>query len=304
MITTGIDCSKSRKGTGLEPCQVEEGVSKGFILVPKGWQLEIATETFNRAFVDEQIQLGVFIPFVGVFNSTPTTPEPTTEESQTGQTAVVRQGLPTYVYVFKKGYAFHTSAFSYNSNAEYDFLIVYDNVIKGATTPDGLFVKGFDGGMLNTSGWAENTGAVSAQSTVTFQLLNSYEYNVLGVYLTQLDFSPTSIQGVVDLLLTGRADVSENAIYVKANWAGNPNYFVTGFSATNFRVNINGVQNTIVGPITYDPTTQEYKIVPTATLIISDSVVVQTYDTTVPSTVTKIGNKFYTGTTSAITPVA
>lgn len=304
MIQTGIDCSKSRRGTGLEPCQVDEGVSKGFILVPKGWQLEIATETFNKAYVDEQIQLGVFVPFIGVFNSTPTTPEPTTEESQIGQTTVVRQGLPTYVYVFKKGYVAHTNFYSYNSNGEYDFLIVYDNVIKGAKTPDGLFVKGFDGGMLNTSGWAENTGAVAAQSTVTFQLLNAYEYNVNGVYLTQLDFSPTSIQGVIDLLLTGRADVSDNKVYVKANWSGNPNYFVTGLAAANFRLTIDGEQNAIVGPIVYDPVTQEYALTPTATLTTSNSVVAQTYDSTVPSTVTKVGNKFYTGTTPAITPVA
>lgn len=304
MITTGIDCSKSRLGTGLEPCQVDEGVSKGFILVPKGWQLEIATETFNKAYVDEQIQLGVFVPAIGVFNSTPTTPDPTTEESQIGQTTVVRQGLPTYVYVYKKGYAGHTQLYSYNSNGEYDFLIVYDNVIKGAKTQDGLFVKGFDGGMLNTSGWAENTGSVSGQSTVTFQLLNAYEYNVNGIYLTQLDFSPTSVQGVVDLLLTGRADVSENKVYVKANWSGNDSYFVTGFSATNFRLNIDGVQNAIVGPITYDPSTREYALTPTSTLTTSNSVVVQTYDATVPSTTTKVGIKFYKGTTPEITPVA
>lgn len=307
MITTGTSCLINRLGTGGEPCQVNEGVSTGFILVPKGWQLSKASGTFNKEYVDEQIQNGTFIPFTNAFGSAPTTPEPTTEESNLGITSVARQGLPMYVFTYKRGYAFHKSAYSYNSNGEYDFLITYsEEVIKAAETPDGLFIKGFSGGMLNTAGYAENTGSVSAQTSTSFQLTSSKEYNQYGVFLTDLDFLPSSLNGRINVTMTGRADVSEGKVYVKAAWSNNEQYNYSMFQAANFQLEIDGVVDPISGATPYNVSTKEFAITPTITpLTTTMNIVARLFDsvTDLPVTVA-IGNKFYVGETPVFQPVA
>jgi len=302
-ILLGVDCTTSRLGSGLESCQAIEGLPNGVILVPTGWSLLKSSGTFDKAYVQGQIQAGNFIPLVGCFDLVSETPDPTTEESQSGIMQTVRQGKPTFTGTYKKGLAFQKIAYSYNSFGQYDAFITYETgYIKCAETVDGLSIKGLTVGMLNTNGYSENNGSNSASTILKFQVTDPLEYNLYVNLLTDLDFNPnTEIFGITDCVLTGRADISENKIYVKVKWLHNEQYYITGLAAANFGVTIDGVSDAISGAITYNATTKEYAITPT-TAVSSDVIVVRLRDGS--EDVAQLGNKLFRGTTDSITPSA
>jgi hypothetical protein len=303
-IITGVDCTTSRFGSGLEACQAIEGLPNGVILVPKGWSLEKATDTFDKAYVQEQCQLGNFIPLVGCFEMISETPDATTQESQSGLLEVVRQGKPTFTATFKQGLAFQKIAYSYNSYQQYDTLITYETgYIKCAESVDGTQIKGLTTGMLNTNGYTENNGTNSASTILMFQITNPFEYNQYVNLLTDLDFDPNSeLFGITDVNIVGRADASENKVYVKPTWKWNDLFTITGLAAANFKLTVGGVTNAIVGAVTYNATTKEYAITPTATLVAADVVTVTLADGAINTA--KVGNKFYSGTTGNVVTVA
>jgi hypothetical protein len=303
-IITGVDCTTSRFGSGLEACQAIEGLPNGVILVPKGWSLTKATDTFDKAYVQEQCQLGNFIPLVGCFEMVSETPDATTQESQSGLMEVVRQGKPTFTATFKQGLAFQKIAYSYNSYQQYDTLITYETgYIKCAESVDGTQIKGLTTGMLNTNGYTENNGTNSASTILMFQITNPFEYNQYVNLLTDLDFDPNSeLFGITDVRIVGRADASDNKVYVKPTWKWNDLFTITGLAAANFRLTVNGVTNLIVGAITYNAATKEYTITPTATLVAGDIVTVTLADGAINTA--KVGNKFYSGTTGNVVTVA
>ena len=301
-ILTGTDCTTNRLGTGLESCQVIEGLPSGLILTPKGWSLSKSSGTFDKAYVQEQIQAGLFIPMVNCFDAVAETPDPTTEESQSGIMSVVRQGKPTLTFTFKDGIAGHKARYSYNSYTQYDVLLVFETgVIWCAETIDGTAIKGFSIGMLNTGGYQLNNGTNSASSVLRFQITNPQEYNQYAFPLAGLDFNPnTELNGITDVKLTGTADASDNKVYVSAVWLHNEQFNFTFFTDANFRLTVNGVVATI-DTVTYNTTTKKYEIVPDTAITAGQSVVAQLYSA---DGAVKIGDKFYRGTTPAITVVA
>jgi hypothetical protein len=304
-IITGVDCTATRFGTGMEVCQAIEGLPKGFILTPKGWQLSKSSGTFNKAYVEDQIQLGNFIPFTNAFDVVSETPDATTQESQSGIMEVVRQGKPTITATFKKGLAFQKASFTYNTFEQYDVLLTYETgMIKAVETVDGTAIKALSVGMFNTNGYSENNGTNSASTIVKFQITDPFEYNQYSVLLTNLDFNPnTELNGITDVVLTGTADASDNKVYVKAVWKHNESFDLSIFSSANFRLTVNGVANTIVSA-TWNTLTKQYEITPTVAITAGQSCVVQLYDATVPVATAQVVNKFYKGTTPAIVVVA
>ena len=303
-ILTGVDCTTSRYGSGLEACQAIQGLPNGVILVPKGWSLIKATDSFNKAYVQEQCQLGNFIPLVGCFEMISETPDATTQESQSGLMEVVRQGKPNFTATYKQGLAFQKIAYSYNSYQQYDTLITYETgYIKCAESADGLSIKGLSTGMLNTNGYSENNGTTSASTILKFQVIDPLEYNLYVNLLTDLDFNPTSeIFGITDVNISGRADASDNKVYIKPTWKWNDLFTITGLASANLRLTVNGVADAIVGAIVYNATTKEYAITPTATLVAADVVTVTLADGA--NNTAKVGNKLYSGTTGNVVTVA
>ena len=305
-ILTGTDCTTSRLGSGLENCQPIEGLPNGVILTPKGWSLNKTSGTFDKAYVQEQVQLGNFIPLVGCFEAVAETPDATTQESQSGLIEVVRQGKPIFTCTYKKGLAFQKIAFSYNSYQQYDALITYETgYIKCAESVDGTSIKGLSVGMLNTNGYTENNGSNSASTILKFQVTDPFEYNQYVNLLTDLDFNPSSeLFGITDVTMVGRADASEAKVYVKPTWLHNEQFTITGLSASNLKLYVDGVADAIVGAIVYNTSTKEYAITPTATLAAADVVVVTLYDAANAVACAQLGNKFYRGTTGNVVTVA
>jgi hypothetical protein len=136
-----------------------------------------------------------------------------------------------------------------------------------------------------------------------FQVTNPFEYNQYVNLLTDLDFDPNSeLFGITDVNIVGRADASDNKVYIKPTWKWNDLFTITGLAAANLRLTVGGVTNAIVGAITYNATTKEYAITPTATLAAADVVTVTLADGAVNTA--KVGNKFYSGTTGNVVTVA
>ena len=302
------NCLTSRKNLGLPDCVVEVGIPRGFIITPKGWGIDLSTDAFNKAYVDEQIQLGNFIPVLGAVEFTNNTPEPTTEEYQGGIMSVVRNGLPQMSFKFiKGGWKYASALYSYNSQQAYDVLLVFGNgAIAGAT--NGTRFTGFDLGMLNSGTFMFTDGSATNSVSISMQLIDSEQYNSNVAILSPdvLDFKAnTDLQPITDIVITGRADASENKVYFKAKFEMNQSSNLGGIAIANLRSLVNGVSDTIVAlSLSYDSLTEEWSYTPTATLVVSDTVVVQLYDNTVPVAVTKIGNRFYKGASAEIVTVA
>lgn len=300
---TGTNCTTSRQNIGMENCQVIEGLLTGFYKVPKGTTYDLSAVTINKSWIDEEIQKGVLEPFTGCFDAIAETPDPTTEESQSGIMSVVRQGKPTITATFKKGKAFHKASFSSNSQDNYDYFLIYaSNVIEGVL--NGTILKGFDGGMFNTNGYSINNGTNSASTVIKIQLKDSYEFNVQSTFITDLDFNVnTGVNGIIDVKLTARADVSEGKIYVKPTWVHNEQLLLQGFATANFKAYLNGSLDALTGTATRNPVTGEFALTPTTALATTAQswVVVlsgNTYDVAV------VGDKFYKGTSNTFVPVA
>ena len=302
------DCLTTRKNLGLPDCIIQEGRLTGKILVPKGWSLNLTSGTFDLAYVNEQIQLGNFIPILGAVEVTNNTPEATTEEYQGGVMSVVRNGLPQFSFKFLRGgWKFANALHTYNSFQAYDVLLVFSSgAIAGAT--NGTTMSGFDLGMLNTGTYMFTDGSVSSSVLTTIQIVNEAQFNrdVALLDASVLDFNVnTDINPITDIVMTGRADVSEGKVYFKATFDMNQATNLLSIAIPNLRCTIDGVADTITAlSLVYNSTTKEWSFTPTTTLTTLQSVVVQLYDSAESVACTKIGNRFYRGTTASITPVA
>ena len=302
------DCLTTRKNLGLPDCILQEGRLTGFIMTPKGWAINLTTDTFDLELVNGQIQLGNFIPVLGAVEATNNTPEATTEEYQGGVMSVVRNGLPNFTFKFLKGgWKFANALYSYNSFQAFDVLFVFSSgAVAGAT--NGTTLSGFDLGMLNSGTYMFTDGNTSASVSVTMQLINETQFNrdVALLDASVLDFNVNSdINPITDIVMTGRADVSADKVYFKPTFDMNQSTTLGGIAIANLRVTIDGTATTIVAlSLTYNSTTKEYEFEPTDAFTTSSSIVVQLYDSVNSVATAKIGTRYYKGATSAITPVA
>ena len=292
----------------MSDCVIQEGILSGFIIVPKGWAIDLTTDTFNLAYVNEQIQLGNFVPVLGAVEATNNTPEATTEEYNGGIKSVVRNGLPEYTFKYRKGgWKFASALYTYNSFQAFDILFTfYSGAIAGAT--NGTTFSAFDLGMLNSGSYMFTTGSENSSVTVTMQLINETQFNRDVAILTDavLDFKVnTDISPLTDIVITGRADVSDAKVYFKPVFETNQATTLGGIAITNLRVFVNGVVDTITAlSLSYNAITKEWSFTPTATLTISTPVIVELYDTVNAVSAAKIGTKYYRGASAAITPTA
>lgn len=308
----GINCGADRNNIGTEPCIVNYGKKTGHIQVLKGTSYPVAS-AFDKAFWNVEVQQGR-ARFLGAnFGVTTEVGTPTTETSVLQKQAVTARPLPVVTAILKKGYEMHAGYYTDSGQDLYDVFDIYEtNIIKGALSIDGESVTGFSVGMYEVLTWEDSTDAATAQTRVMYQYDDLFQYNTQGIPLTNLNFNANKdIYNIVDVNMTGRADISDAKIYVKTPWLRNPAKSITGFAAANFRLLIDDVADPIVGSVTLNGA-NEWVITPTTTpLTISMDIVVEMYDATASPAVAvaKVGTapaplKFYSGATPVINPVA
>jgi len=308
VLINQVDCLTSRKNLGLTDCIIQEGRLTGLMLVPDGWSINLTTDTFDKAYCDEQIQLGNFIPITGAVEAINGTPEPTTEEFQGGVKSVVRNGMPEYTFKYKKGgWKFAAALHTYNSFQAYDVLFIFSTgTIAGAST--GTTFTGFDLGMLNTGTYMFNDGTASSYVNLSMQLVNPNQFNTEVALLDAavLDFNAnTELNPITDIVLTARADASEAKVYFKAQFEVNRATNLLGIAIANLKSYVNGVADTITAAsLSYNTVTSEYQYTPTAVLVASDTVVVELYDSVNVIDTAIIGGKPYKGQSNTAVTVA
>lgn len=300
------NCSTSTKNLGVPDCIVQNGRITGMLAVDPAWSIDTTTDTLDLATVNDLIQVGTFVPILGAVEVVNGTPEATTEEYQGGIMSVVRNGLPMFTFKFLKGWAFARALFSMNSFQSYKLLLVFeDGSISGVI--DGNTFSGYSLGMLNTNTYFHTDGSVSGYVNTVVQLTSTTEYNLDTAVIdrTNLGFNANNLFPITDIVMTGRADVSEAKVYFKAKFAMNQASNLSGIAIANLRFTINGTVDVITAlSLSYNGTTEEWSFTPTTTLTTAQSLVVQLYDATNVIDVALIASKYYKGATAAITPVA
>lgn len=253
-----LDCNQARFGTGVLSCEIQTGVPIGFFAAKKTWRFDPETETFDAAYIDEQIKNKNLIPFLGAIGFEAQNEEAEIFTSNLKIKLKVMDGLPGFSFDFSKGRGFHKAAYSFNSYGQYDYVIAYSNgVIDLAITPDGK-LKGYEGGMLDTATFKNFDGSDPQKTTIAFQLTDSYEYNTQYALLeaSANGFSLTAVGGVVDALIT---KVSNNTadVVVTVNANNNPGISLSGLLAADFIAE--GTTETI-DSISYDAALKQYTI--------------------------------------------
>ena len=302
------DCLVSRKNLGLSDCIIQEGRLTGFIIVPKSWSLDLVTDAFDLDYVNNQIQLGNFVPVLQAVEAANQTPEATIEEYPGGIKTVVRNGLPEYMFKFVKGgWKWVSALYTYNSFQAFDVLLVFSTgAIAGAS--NGTNFTGFDLGMLNNGTYMFTDGSVNSFVQVHIQLTNEVQFNrdvalldssVLG-FNANFDLSP-----ITDISIVGRANVTDAKVYFKAVFDMNKSTQLLGIAQSNIQSYKDGIIDPITAlSFTYDTITKEYSFSPTATFTTTDNFVVTLYDSVTSTNVAIIGTKFYKGQSPTIVPIA
>lgn len=293
------NCNKAIQNLGVPDCILQNGRITGFIANSPDWSINLTSGTFDLTTVNELIQEGTFIPILGAVETVNGTPEATTEEYQGGIMSVVRQGLPMFTFKFIKGWAFSRALYTMNSFQQYKLLLVFeDGSIAGAI--DGDIFSGYTLGMLNTGTFMHTDGATSGYSNTVVQMINSDEYSIDSAVLTRETngFNANNLLPITDIVMLGRADVSNNKIYFTPKFRMNEASVLNGLAIANLRVTVDGVLDTITpASLVYDSVNGEYSFEPTTAVTLLKSWVVQLYDTVNTVDVTKLGNRYYKGAT-------
>ena len=296
MAANAINCNATRFGTGLPDCLADVKYSIGFFAVKKTWSVANTT-TIDKAFIVDNIQNGNFVPFLQAFSFEPTTPEATTEESPNGVMSVVRNGLPTFNYLYERTIQFQKIAASYNSYSQYDIIMAFDNN-RLFLADDGTNFKGFNGGMLNTNTFQFNDGSTAGKTPISLQLIDNAQFNNGSV--VALDFNINSdIEGVFDVLLTDGVSATGGDVTVKAVFKANPAVFVSGLGVDQFSLVIDGSREAVTA-VSYNDATGVYTLTPTSTTTGGQSVVVELYDTVNALSIAKLDDQLYDGISDAI----
>ena len=295
-------CSLDRRGTGTIECDVETGIPNGFFLTTPDWSLNTETETFNKTYLIDQIQLGNIIPFTNSVSFTDNTEDDVFETFNTGIKTIVRDGKPEFAFDYQRGYCWHSAAHSYNSFKAYKVILVWDNDVLGfARDADGVSIKGLDLGYIKTSTYKNNNGTESQTSTINFQLTNPKQYNQDMALLDseQLDFSPTDVNGVIDCSLTINTDPVTTAtstlnvsVKAKCNSAVNILGLITASDWQTI-----GTTQAGIDTVTYDSGTETYNVNLDAALLAGETIglKLETFIGLDPVDIVKVGDQNYKG---------
>lgn len=289
------NCETAKSGTGLPACLAGLGQPKGVILTSLGWSEDVET-TIDKDYIVQKIQEKVFIPFINATGFEQTTPEATTQEFQDGTILKVRDGKPQYSFNYVEQVAFQKVATAYDSHKQYKAILVFDNDVMFLAN-NGTKVSGFSLGMFSVGTYLFNTGSESGYTPIMMQLLDKKQFDNGSVLDPEFDLT-NEVNGIIDATITGMATAGGDVVAeIKAT--ANKAFDILGLTVDNFRLIVNGVAESATA-VTFDDVANSYEITPTSTLVASDTVVVELYDSTISASVAKVGDQLYQGKSSEI----
>lgn len=304
LILNLISCSLSwLMGTGLKGCTFNIRTPKTLILVEKGFAI-LPTEIPNLSFFRNLQQRGKAIILNGVVDFADSTPDDDLgKRSATGKEYLTLKHPYKWKFTFDNGLNFYKALNYLESNERYDLILLDD---KGdmllASGRDGS-AKGLDLGLLSNGKYM--IGNENSQSiTVQIDRLD-FDKNVSWIPASELDFSPTDLDGVNDISLAIAPLAVAGTSLIVTTLLGDKSHFVDGLILANFKVKKTtaGVTTTITptGTAVADATAKTYTLtIPTATA--STVYSVETFDSTLNvSTILTATGDLYRGNVATVT---
>jgi hypothetical protein len=202
---------------------------------------------FNKAYIDAQIQAGVFIPLIGAESFEDTSSEDTMSTNSRGVERFSVPGLPKFQLTFEEGNEFYKELAKLTSFKALDFIFADGTGSwKVKENADGSFGGFTTGQTLAMMTKVKMQGGDPESKTVTIQMIEREEWDSQYVILkrSSLDFSASDIEGIngVKASLSPIANLDTD-ITVTMKLEADNNTPVEGLLTADFLVTIDSVED-------------------------------------------------------------
>lgn len=204
IVDKKASCGGADADTGKLGCQIEWGTPLHALGIQKGFSIPKAT-TWGKTYIDQQIQLGKFIPLIGAESFDNESSEDQVTTNSRGVDRLNTLGLPKYKFGFEEGHAFYKELAKLTSFKALDYMFADEEgnwrMFQDSNGDFGGFSAGQTIAMLTNT---KTLGGDPESKSVSIQLLDRQQWDNDYVFATrdQLDFSPEEIDGVNGISIT------------------------------------------------------------------------------------------------------
>ena len=204
IVDKKASCGGADADTGKLGCQIEWGTPLHALGIQKGFSIPKAT-IWGKTYIDQQIQLGKFIPLIGAESFDNESSEDQVTTNSRGVDRLNTLGLPKYKFGFEEGHSFYKELAKLTSFKALDYMFADEEgnwrMAQDANGDFGGFSAGQTIAMLTNT---KTLGGDPESKSVSIQLLDRQQWDNDYVFATrdQLDFSPEEIDGVNGVLIT------------------------------------------------------------------------------------------------------
>lgn len=245
-------------GTGLAGCRQDRKRVVALGLVQKGF---VFAEEITKAYMRELQVAGTLIMLQGVVSFEDSTSDDNIiTRAGSGIKVVAGKNPYEHTVTFDNGINFHKALTSLSGYGNYD-LVLFD--VEGAiflTVNKSGSPKGFTMGMFENGKYIGANGTDASSQSILLQLIDRAEIDerMSWINASELDFSPSELTGVNEVLVTPNPIVAGTSIVVSA-FLLDKTHPVEGLLFGNFAVTKNGAANNPTVAV-YSSTTKKYTL--------------------------------------------
>lgn len=306
-----VNCKKYEAGLGLIDCEPFFGEPRAVIVTPPNWSLPV-TETFDLDYIVEQVQNGVFVPFLNAVQFTENTGDSTKQDYTGGNRRTVRNANPDYTFEYNNGIAWHAAAYSYNGYKGRVIFIDKAGNMQLQRNVAGTQIMGFLADDINTRTYRQAAGDTSAGTMLDVHLDNPEEFNRQMVMVSR-DTLGTNINSELNGIISVKVVVNSasvlNGVVVDITAIANSSFGIEALLVGNLEM-LNVTTGVVSAITTATPSTSvigRYTLVPTTAPVAGNTVVVRTKNFGLNQATLLVDSspaQLYKGTSAPFSPVA
>ena len=245
-------------GTGLAGCRIDRKRVTALGLVQKGF---VFAEEITKAYMQSLQVDGTLIMLQGVVSFEDSTADDNIiTRAGSGIKVVAGKNPYEHTVTFDNGVNFHKALTSLSGYGNYDLVLFdVDNSMFFTVTKSGS-PKGFTMGMFENGKYIGANGTDASSQSILLQLIDRAEIDerMSWINASELDFSPSELTGVNEVLVTPNPIVAGTSIVVSA-FLLDKTHPVEGLLFGNFAVTKNGAANNPTVAV-YSSTTKKYTL--------------------------------------------